>query len=434
MFGVMLSVIPLALMNGFVAFLLWVYTNLLSPHVYLYGFMSDFRYAFVFAALSLGSLVLGRVGGGGKNLLDSSLIFIVIFILHAIISQLLALGENPLVEFRLEYFVKGMLVAVVAPFFVRSRWQLHMIVVVIVAGLGFHAVVDGLKVISSGGGHIIHGIPRSTLSDNNLYALAIVMILPLVLYLAKYSKFSVVKWLFFAVFALCVMAVLGSNSRGGFIAMVILGGWYWLTSARKIVSAIFVLLVAIAVVQVAPDRWFDRIETIKTANEDESFLGRVAAWKVSVNIANSNPIFGAGFDSTQVRSIWDSHKDERNFISIDIPPSVAYKAAHSNYFQVMGDLGYVGLVLFMMIMLSAFFKRWQINRIATIDGPENAWARDLATALVLSLVAFMAGGAGVSLAYFELAYLEVILLSVLYRAIRSDTDLAQPYLRKAAAS
>lgn len=420
MFGVMLSVIPMAVMSGFVAFLLWVYTNLLSPHVYLYGFMSDFRYAFVFAALSLGSLILGRMGNGGKNLLDSSLVLIIVFVLHAIFSQFLAFNENPLVGFRLEYFIKGMAVAVVAPWFIKSRWQLHMVVVVIVAGLGFHAVVDGLKVISSGGGHIIHGVPRSTLSDNNLYALAVVMVLPLVLYLFKYSRVIFVRWCFFGVFCLCVMTVLGSNSRGAFIAMVILGFWYWLTSSRKLVSALFVLFIALAVVQVAPDRWFDRIETIKSAGEDDSFLGRVAAWKVSVNIANANPIFGAGFDSTQVRSIWDSHKDERNFISIEIPPTVAYKAAHSNYFQVMGDLGYVGLVLFAMILLSAFFKRWQINRVAMINSSESAWATDLATALILSLVAFMAGGAGVSLAYFELTYLEVVLLSVLYRAIKHD--------------
>lgn len=419
MLGVMLSVIPMALMNGFVAFLLWIYTNLLSPHVYLYGFMADFRYAFVFAALALGSLVLGRAGKIEKGLFDWSLILIVVFVLHAIVSAVLALQENPNIEFRLEYFVKGMAVAIVAPFFIKTRWQLHLVVVVIVAALGFHAVVDGLKVVASAGGHIIHGIPRSTLSDNNLYALAVVMILPLLLYLSKHSGVIYVRWCFLVVFALCVMTVLGSNSRGAFIAMVVLGFWYWLTSARKLASLLFVILVALVVVQVAPDRWFDRIETIKNAKEDDSFMGRVAAWKVSVNIANSSPFFGAGFDSTQVPAIWDEHKDVHNIFNIEIPPNVAYKAAHSNYFQVMGDLGYVGLIIFLMILLSAFIKRWEINKTIAGRQSETEWAKDLATALVLSLVAFMAGGAGVSLAYFELAYLEIVMLSIVYRVADS---------------
>ena len=79
-------------MNGFDAFLLWIYTNLLSPHVYLYGFMADFRYAFVFAALALGSLVLGRAGKIEKGLFDWSLILIVVFVHHAIVCA--DVGQN----------------------------------------------------------------------------------------------------------------------------------------------------------------------------------------------------------------------------------------------------------------------------------------------------------------------------------------------------
>jgi hypothetical protein len=43
----------------------------------------------------------------------------------------------------------------------------------------------------------------------------------------------------------------------------------------------------------------------------------------------------------------------------------------------------------------------------------NAWASDLSTAITLSLVAYMAGGAGVSLAYFELVYLQIVMLSII---------------------
>lgn len=422
MLGITLGMVPMALMNGFVAFLLWLYVTLMVPHAYLYGLMADFRYTFVYAAIALGALVLGRVKERGRFILDKTFILLLIFMAHALLSALVSLEPNPHVPMRQELFIKGMALSLAAPFFLTSRWRIHMTLVVIVAGLGFHGIDDGLKMISSGGAHIVYGIPRSTLNDNNLYALGMVMLMPLALYLAKYSAYKVAKWVSLGVFALCILTVLGSNSRGGFLALAVLGVWYWITSSRKFVSLIFIGIVAFGIVEFAPDRWFDRIETLKNAGEDGSFLGRVAAWKVSVNIANDNPVFGAGFNAVQMQWIWNQYKDIPNFIQITIPEMYS-KAAHSNYFQVLGDLGYVGLLLFLALLASAFITRWQIKAEATKSKGKHEWAVDLATSINLSLMAFMAGGAGVSLAYFELVYLLIVLLSIILRLVREETSI-----------
>lgn len=427
MLVIVLGWVPMALMNGFVAFLLWVYTTLLSPHIYLYGFMVEFRFVFVFAVLALGALALGRVKDKGTFLVDKTTVLMILFIVHTLASALLSISSNPMVPIRLENFVKGMALALVVSTFVNSRWRLHLVVLAVVAGLGFHGAVDGLKMVASAGGHMINGIPNSTLSDNNLYALGIVMLLPLILYLAKYSVYSWMRWGSLGLFGLCVMTVLGSNSRGGFLALAVLGIWYWVTSPRKLLATLFVAIVAIGVVQFAPERWFERIETIKEADQDDSFLGRLAAWKVSINIANDHPVFGAGFDATQVQSIWNQYKYTPNFINIDVPEVIFFKAAHSNYFQVLGDSGYVGLLLFLGMMSAAFITRWDIKTLAKRLPGDHTWAVDLSTAITLSLVAFMAGGAGVSLAYFELMYLQIVLLSVIRRLLQE-----QPVIRPVA--
>lgn len=421
MLVIVMGWVPMAFVNGFVAFLLWVYTTLLSPHVYLYGFMVEFRFVFVFAVLAFGALALGRVKDKGSFIVDKTTVLMVLFIVHTLVSALLSISSNPIVPIRLENFVKGMALALVVSTYVNSRWRLHLVVLAVVAGLGFHGAVDGLKMVASAGGHMIHGIPNSTLSDNNLYALGIVMLLPLILYLAKYSVNTFVRWGALGLFGLCVMTVLGSNSRGGFLALAVLGIWYWVTSPRKLLSTLLVCIVAVGVVQFAPERWFDRIETIKDADQDDSFLGRVAAWKISVNIANDHPVFGAGFDATQVQSIWNQYKYTPNFINIDIPETISFKAAHSNYFQVLGDSGYVGFVLFMGMMSAAFITRWNIKTLAKRLPGDHTWAVDLSTAITLSLVAFMAGGAGVSLAYFELTYLQIVLLSVIRRLLQEQS-------------
>lgn len=423
MFAIMLAWMPMAFMNGFVAFLLWIYTSVLSPQVFLYGFMSGFRFAFVFAGLALGLLILGRLKERGYFIWDKVGVLLVLFIVHALVSSFLAWSVNPSIAFRLEFFLKGMALALAAPFFLTSRERIHATLIVVVAGLGFHGVIDGGKVIQSGGAHTVVGIPGASLSDNNLLAVGLVMLLPLTLYLAKFSVSQLTKWASLGVFAFCVMTILGSNSRGGFLALAVLAVWYWLTSPRKILAAVFVAVVAVGVVQFAPERWFERIATIKDAAEDGSFLGRVAAWKVSINIANDNPVFGAGFDSVQISSIWNQYKYTSNFIDIEIPEHLAYKAAHSNYFQVMSDLGYVGLLLFLALLTSAFITRWQIKSLVKRLPGNHAWASELSTAMTLSLVAYMVGGGGVSLAYFELTYLQIVILSVIRHLLTKELGL-----------
>ena len=134
---------------------------------------------FVFAGIATLLLILGRVKERGKFEWNFSTVLLLLFIVHGLISTAFALRPNQLLDIRLETFLKGMALALVAPFFLSSRWRIHLTVVVLALGLGLHAVVDGLKVIASGGAHNVVGVPNSSLTDNNLYALGMAMLVPL---------------------------------------------------------------------------------------------------------------------------------------------------------------------------------------------------------------------------------------------------------------
>lgn len=419
MFVVMLAWTPMAFLSPFVAFLLWIFTTVMSPALYLFGFMQGFRYVFFFAGFTLFALVFNRLTERGKFEFNKTSILLILFILHAVTSAFLSLQPNPAVEIRLENFLKGMALALVMPFFLTSQWRMHVSVLVIALGFGLHGVVDGLKVIASGGGHNITGIMTGSLNDNNLYAVGMVMLLPLLLYLYKYSASRLARVSTLSGFLLTIMTVLGTNSRGGFLALAVVAFWYWLSSQRKLVSLIFVAVLAVGVVQVAPDRWFERIESIKTAGEDKSFLGRVAAWRVNMSVANDHPVFGGGFEAASAGWVWEAYKYKPSLITLDMTQFTPF-SAHSIYFQVMGDLGYVGLVLFLALISSAFVTRWEIKSLVARSGDRLQWATDLSTACTLSLVAFMAGGAGVSLAYFELVYFLVMMVALIKRQILKD--------------
>ena len=162
----------------------------------------------------------------------------------------------------------------------------------------------------------------------------------------------------------------------------------------------------------APDRWFDRMATINTAGSDSSFMGRIAMWQINSAIAIANPVFGGGFHAGQNTWVVNEYKNKPSLITVENIDQYAVLAAHSIYFQLLGDMGFLGFIIYMSILASAFISRSEIKSLSKKYPGKLLWARDLADALALSLVAFMVGGAGVSLPYFELIFIIVNLLAI----------------------
>ena len=85
-------------------------------------------------------------------------------------------------------------------------------------------------------------------------------------------------------------------------------------------------------------------------------------------------------------------------------PVTETHAAHSIYFQVLGDTGFPGLAIYLVILFLAFLNCYRIRK-ATRKRPELEWAYDLATMIQLSLVAFCVGGSALSLAYYDIPFI-----------------------------
>lgn len=432
----MMFAVPIALSNAFAAYLVWGWTAVITVPYYLYGFMGSVRYNLLFAVVTLMLIVLGKVKEKGQFTLNSTSALILLFMAHCTVSAVLA-SSSARDNFSIYLdLVKSITYCMVMFLFVNSRVRLHAMLVVIALGLGFHGLVEGLKTLVSAGGHKVIGLPSSKMSDNNHFGVAMAMALPILLYLYQYSKWRMVRLGFLGVLAATVLAIVGSNSRGAFLAMSVFAGVLVLTSRRKVLALTLVSVGVALVLVLSPAAWFERIESIGNAGEDTSFMGRVDAWNISTALALQNPVFGTGFHAMLSPDLWFSVRPNQGLLSGIAPPvqQASPRAAHSIYFEVLGDLGFVGLTLFLAIIGNALLGVRKIRRLAARAGPSMLWARDMADCLGLSLVVFAVGGAGVSLAYFETFYVVIFLIEVLkqtvMRLVEQPTKLAHATLTR----
>jgi probable O-glycosylation ligase (exosortase A-associated) len=88
-----------------------------------------------------------------------------------------------------------------------------------------------------------------------------------------------------------------------------------------------------------------------------------------------------------------------------------YRDAHSIFFEVLGEHGYIGIVLYLLMGLATVIRASRIQRL-TRGRPDLQWAAQLTRMCQVSLVGYIVGGAFLGLAYFDLPYVIMALVVV----------------------
>lgn len=442
----MLALLPVMLYamakRPFIAVGMWVWTALFFPNGWVYGAASGIRYNLLFTGVAvLGYLVMKKKPKVHFSPLG---VTVMVFFLWTTASTIVGIG-NPEVQWDIwARFAKIIILFVFVLLIVEKKLHVDFMLWCVVLSVGFYANLEGLKFIVTGGGHMIAGMHGHVLGDRNELAIAFVMTLPICFYLmGEYGKVSrVLKAGLAVTIGLLVIAVIGTQSRGGFVALLALGAYLFVKSERKIPVAILIMAIGVVASQLVTSEWLDRINTIESADEDASFMGRVVAWKLSFILAVREPLFGGGFKSLEYFPVWaDLSRDFFSyqwFYSGDVVPNPDFaRAAHSVYFQVLGDHGFVGLVLYISLLVGAFRKAGRVARLARARRAPD-WLANVATTLQLSIFAFALGGAALSFAYFDLIFalfgLTIVLESRLLAAVAPDPKRPVPAIAQPASS
>jgi putative inorganic carbon (HCO3(-)) transporter len=393
----------MTLTEPFAGVLIWEWFTLQNPHDEAYGIVHSLPINFVIAIVTLGTLAFSRE----RKLPPVTLISVLMlgFVAWMTFNSFFAFDPSwswPLWSRTWKTFAFGLVVAATA----TSRERLYSAAWVAVISLFYYGAKGGLFTILTGGNFHVFGPPGTIIGDNNQLAVALLMALPLADFLRSEARNKWIARGLVAGMGLTVIAIVGTYSRGAVVGLVILAAFMLTRTRKKLVYICLASIVFVFILSFMPSSFFTRMHSISNASDDASFTGRLMAWQVAIRYATDHFPFGAGFYGPQLGAIFHAYF-----------PGEMIHAAHSIYFQVLGEHGYIGFALYILLILAAFLLNLQIIRRARRQ-PEFGWARNLAVALQASLLVFCVSGALLSMAYYDLFVIEIAMLIPLAEIVR----------------
>lgn len=404
--GVISIALVFALRNSYIGILLWTWVSVMNPHKLTYGFMNDAPVAVITGAVVLLGLFLSR--DRIKVPWNAPMIFIGLFLLWTCITTVFSFFPGASADQLTKVLKIQLMVFVTAS--VLYKWEhIRLFLWVNVLSLGFYGLKGGIYTIATGGGGRVWGPSGSFIEGNNELALAIIVVIPLMHFLRLTTPHVWVKRALLVMMVLSAVSALGSQSRGALLAIVAMGSVLWWRAPNKLVNAVIIGTLAASVWTFMPESWYERMHTIETYEDDGSAMGRIFAWQTAVNVANDH-VTGGGFEMYD-RSVFNVYAPSAGDSRFN---SKIARAAHSIYFQVLGEHGYLGLFLFVMIWISAWRVAAGLRRNSR-DDPDIGWLYHFGGMAQVALVGWAVGGAFLSLAYFDVPYNLVVALVIVYR-------------------
>ena len=311
---------------------------------------------------------------------------------------------------------KALLWGIFLPLTLRTKLRLEALALTLVLCASSIIITGGIKTLAGGGGY---GSMQLLVSDNSgLYegsiisCVAIAMI-PLILYLGKYGTIFPPDWrvkaFTYALIFACLLIPIGTQARTGLVCIAALAVLMLRFTRYRFAYAGLAGVALLVSLPFLPSQFTDRMSTIKEYKADESASTRVAVWKWTWDYAKDHP-FGGGFDAYRGNVIkYDRENDEGGGADLQEVNDKS-RAYHSSYFEMLGEQGYPGFLLWFLLHVSGLVQMELLHRkYRRTERADMQWVSPFAVSLQNAQIIYLVGCLFVGIAFQPFVYMIIAL-------------------------
>lgn len=420
----------MAFKRPFMFTLVYAYVDIVSPQRLSYFLLNSVPLSLILFALAF----LGFMISDEKKDVRVSPRWVLLIVLLGYCGYTTTVAVEPVAALEKWNWVwKALVFASFMPLTLRTKLRIEATILTMVLCASALIVTGGIKTAAGGGGYgslVILVDDNSGLFEGSIISCVAITIIPLILWLAKHGTVFPPDWkvriyaaaLIFA----CLLIPVGTQARTGIVCIAVLGILLLRYARYRMLYLGAVALVGLAALPFLPSTFTQRADTIKNYKADESASTRLAVWAWTWEYVKEHPM-GGGFDvyrQNRIRYDIDASQQPGDLSAPDMPDVKEIvdqgRAFHSSYFEMLGEQGFPGLLMWLVIHLGGVWRMEYISRLyRKRNRPEEVWIAPLATALQNSQIIYLVGSLFVGIAFQTFFYMLIAL------QISFDTYLAR---------
>lgn len=353
---------------------------------------------------------------------DLRIVLTLVLVLQSLVSTLASTWTQYAWPYWMD-FAKSIAITWLLASLIDTPAKLRTALLVIGLSLGFETAKQGwVELFLNPGGKNFNDI--AFLGDNNGVAIGMLCLTAIFIALARTSPSKRERWFhrFFA-FGVLYRGII-TYSRGGFISAGVMGLLYFIRSKRKLAAVLGLVVVAGLIAPVLPTAFWERMQTLtmisqtedergrlstQASGDLESALSRLYFWELALDMANDHPFTGVGHNAYIYA--YDSYDTTAGKYGKG-------RSVHSSWFGVVAELGYLGMLLYLVIFILSFGACRHARRLPP-EIPEAAHLREYAIAIETSLIVIAVGGSFVIFQYSEMLW-HMVGLGIALRRLTAD--------------
>ena len=312
---------------------------------------------------------------------------------------------------------KALAFAIFLPFTLRTRLRIEAMLLFMTLSAGAIIIVGGIKTALSGGGYGALNLMvdnNSGLYEGSIISTFAIALIPIIVWFAKFGTIYPSDWrvkLFCTalVFA-CLLIPVGTEARTGLVCIGVLAILMLRDVKQRLIYMAGAALLAVVAIPFLPQSFTNRMETIQGYQADESANTRLAVWGWTLQYVQTKP-FGGGFEAyrqnrIQVRTVEERSAGDVQIVSAQNQADEG-RAWHSAYFEMLGEQGWPGLFLFLLIHGTGLIRMERLRRRYRGRSDDMAWVAPLATALQNFQLIYLVGALFVAVAFQPFIWMAV---------------------------